>query len=73
MSDQGEELAVFFRVNSLGCSLGRKLGQHQKRPKYSGEEKTVCPNQEMNFDSLIVHSAIHSLYVPAEMPKLQEK
>jgi hypothetical protein len=26
----------------------------------------------MNFDSLIVHSAIYSLYVPAEMPKLQE-
>ena len=72
MSDQGDELAVFFRVNSLGCPMDRKLREPQNQPKYSGEEKTVCPQQEWNFVSLIVHSAIHSQYVPAEMSKLQE-
>jgi len=42
MSGQGDELAVFFQVNSLGCSLGRNLGEPQNRPKYSGEEKTAA-------------------------------
>jgi len=72
MSFQGEELAVFFQVNSLGCPLGRNLGEPQNRPKYSGKEKTVCLHQELNFDSLIVHSAIQSQNVPAEMPKFRE-
>jgi len=72
MSDQGDELAVFFRVNSLRCLMGRKMSESQNRPKYSGEEKRVCPHQEFNFESLIVHSAIQSQYVPAEMSKLQE-
>jgi len=72
MRDRGEEVAVFFRVNSLGCPMGRKVGEPQDRPKYSGEEKTVCLHQEMNFESLIVHSAIQLQYLPAEMSKLQE-
>jgi hypothetical protein len=72
MSGQGDEPAVFFQVNSQGCSLGRKMGEPQNRPKYSGEEKTVCPHQEPNFNSLIVHYPIQSQYVPAEMLKLRE-
>ena len=63
VSGQGDELAVFIRVNSLGCPLGRKLGEPQNPPLHSGEEKTVCPHQELNFDSFIVHSAIQSQYV----------